>query len=151
MHIDSHVREVYADMHQSGGVQHGTRYGEPYFWGYYFIVSSALMAVHHMKLWANIVRRKQIGNTVKDNMKDLWVSKVRKEKFYSLKDFFVQGSDIENNFGILIAIRDIQAYDEIFTVYRDVRDALIDKYTCGSMVSPRTARSTYQGYTITAR
>lgn len=100
---------IYADMHECGGPPNNTRHGEPYVWGYYFIVSSALMAVHNMKLWSNIIRRRHIASNVKQDMKKLWVTKVRHTPFRSLKDFFVHGSDIENNFGILIGIKDIDS------------------------------------------
>ncbi len=96
---------IYADMHHYNGAKKDTRLGEPFMWGYYFIASSALMAIHHMRLWANVKKRHALGDGVKANMKGMWIKKVSQRKYISLKNFFIKGSDIPDNFGVLIGIK----------------------------------------------
>lgn len=98
---------IYADMHQFQGVKSGTRYGAAFVWGYYFIVSAALMAIQHMGLWKDPKKRHLLARGAKENMKGLWVRKVLGQKYVSLKDFFVNGSDIAGNYGILIGLKSI--------------------------------------------
>lgn len=98
---------IYADMHSYIGVKRNSRLGEPFMWGYYFIVSSALMAVYHMRLWTNAKKRHIMEDSAKANMKGIWINKVSHRKYISLKDFFVRGTDIPDNFGILIGLKNI--------------------------------------------
>lgn len=98
---------IYADMHNYNGVKRNSRLGEPFMWGYYFIVSSALLAVYHMRLWTNAKKRHIIEDSVKANMKDIWINKVSHRKYISMKDFFVRGTDIPDNFGVLIGLKNI--------------------------------------------
>ncbi len=95
---------IYADMHEYLGANPHDRYGKPYFWGYFFIVSSALIAVHKLNLWHNIRKRHRIARDVRTSAESTWSRKVTTRPFSSWKNFFTDGSDIKGNCGILIGI-----------------------------------------------
>lgn len=95
---------IYADMHAYGGVSLNKRYGSPRFWAYYFLMGSFLHAIRELKLWRSEVRRTQRKMWVEQGKK-LWTVKVtRRQDSNSVGEFFNTGSDIQNNYPILIGI-----------------------------------------------
>lgn len=96
---------IYADMHAFGGAPLDERYGSPRFWAYYFLMASFLHAVGELRLWHPRIRKAQ-ENMWREQGKQAWTIKVTKRQDgSSVGQFFNVGSDIPNNYPILIGIR----------------------------------------------
>jgi len=95
---------IYADMHEFGGADGVRRYGKTFIWAYFFIVSLAIMAVYRMKLWRSARRRRRFMTDVIADAEEKWSRKVTQQPFVSWKHFFTNGSDIQENTGVLIGI-----------------------------------------------
>ena len=95
---------IYADMHAFEGASLGERYGSPRFWAYYFLMTSFLYAIGELRLWHPRIRKAQ-EKTWREQGKQGWTIKVTKRQDgNSVGLFFNIGSDIPNNYPILIGI-----------------------------------------------
>jgi hypothetical protein len=95
---------IYADMHVYGGARLNERYGSPRFWTYYFIMAINLHAIKELGLWSRKARLKQQA-TWREQGKKLWTIKVTKQDGESVGQFFNDGSDIPDNYPILIGLK----------------------------------------------
>lgn len=95
---------IYADMHVYKGAHLDERYGSPRFWTYYFIMAINLHAIKELGLWSRKARRKQQA-VWREQGKKLWTVKVTKQDGESVGQFFNEGSDIPDNYPILIGLK----------------------------------------------
>lgn len=102
---DRMYARIYADMHTYRGASQQERYGSPRFWAYYFLMVSNFRAIKELNLWDHKKRREQ-EKLWRQQGKEFWVTKVTKrDDDASVGYFFNAGSDIENNYPILIGIK----------------------------------------------
>ncbi len=96
---------IYGDMHVLGGAPLKERYGSPRFWSYYFIIASFLHALGELGLWQPWKGSAQKKKWYEQG-KQTWITKVTKrQEGGSMGLFFNTGSDIPNNYPILIGIK----------------------------------------------
>ena len=96
---------IYGDMHAYKGANLKQRYGRPRFWAYYFIMAINLHAIKELGLWNPKVRKKQQA-IWREQGKTLWMVKVVKNKVSdSIGQFFDEGSDIPDNYPIIIGLK----------------------------------------------
>lgn len=95
---------IYADMHVYKGADLKKRYGSPRFWAYYFIMAINLHATRELGLWNPKTRREQHAAWRKQG-KEVWAAKVHQNPGEATGKFFNNGSDIPDNYPILIGIK----------------------------------------------
>jgi hypothetical protein len=95
---------IYADMHEHGGAKLHERYGSPRFWAYYFIMAINLHATKELGMWNPRTRRAQHAAWRKQG-KEIWAVKVHNNPGEITGKFFDNGSDIADNYPLLIGIK----------------------------------------------
>lgn len=92
---------AYADMHQNG--KKGERHGSALLWSAAFIGPLALKIAQEEQLWRSGNRKRVKSHFAASNSAN-WYEKVRREPTGTL-GIFAKGSDIEDNYPILIGVK----------------------------------------------
>ena len=96
---------LYAAMFMPNGGRIQNELGSRELWGYRFLVPLGIAAVREYGLTLGQLLRRDISSAVSDVAHSRkWTQKISKEK-HSVKDLFLNGTDIENNYPILIGIK----------------------------------------------
>ncbi len=95
---------IYGDMHVFGGAPLNQRYGSPRFWSYYFIMASFIHAIGELGLWHPRARKEQKKMWYEQGKRTWTIKVTKRQDGDSMGMFFDAGSDIPNNYPIIIGI-----------------------------------------------